>query len=484
MPISSRLKDAIIKTESARYYDFGGAANDPDSPDFMCASYTAQMPDVSFVRDVYGGTKTMRAAARDYLPQGPTEQDDEYDARLNRATLFPAMQRTVHGLAGMIFRKDPVFEDGVSEALWDHAQNIDLAGRSLASFARDSALDALVDGHSWILVEYPRVSGENAPASRAEERIRGLRPYWVSIPKTDAINWRYEIMDGRPVLTMFVYRAARTVADGAFGTSYVDTIRVLTPGAFAEYEFVSDKNKGQWMLVDEGQTSLGYIPVVPVYANRTGAFESVPPLMDLAYENVDHYQVRSDHRFALKFAGSPMPVISGASLSGIEWGANRALFLEDSGASATLLEASGNSLAASAQELRDIEGRMAALGLQMLVRESRAAETAQAKAIDKADSDSMLAVMAGQIEDALNEALAIHADYIGEEQMYLSVNKDYRNQEIEPAMLLALLAQVEAGRLPLTEMWAIMQRGEILTDQFDAEVALANLEVPEPRLLG
>ena len=477
MPISNDLKDALKHAAGVRYIEIDGTGygNDPKQPDYRSSSYMEQMADVHLCRDVYGCTKTMRAASETYLPKGVHEHSDEYDDRLGRATLFPALERTVHGLVGMLLRKDPALAEDAADAFVEDAQNIDLTGRPLATFARDVAIDALIDGHVWVLVEYPRV--QDTPASLADERERGLRPYWCAIKKQDAINWRYEMRDGRPVLTMFVYRDSIVEPQGAFGEEIRERVRVLTPGEFQVWERATGQGEAKWMLVDEGATSLGYIPVSAFYANRVGHYESKPPLLGLAYENVNHWQTRSDRQYALKFAGSPFPVFSGADPQSVEWGMSRALFLPDSDASAQLLESSGSSLQASREELKDIEARMASLGLQMLVRETRAAETAEAKMLDKAESDSALAVIGRGLEAFLNELLKIHAEYRNIESATLHINRDYTNRQMPPALLREIRGMVADGQLPLEEMWLMLQEGELLKADFDAELA-------QERLLG
>lgn len=481
MPISAGLRDAQKHAESVTYLEFDAgelSGNNPNHPDYQNSSYLAQVEDVKLVRAVHGGTKAMRKAKKDYLPQGPHELDEEYDARLERNTLYPAFERTVDGLVGMMLRKDPILEG--PDALIEHADNIDMAGRDFPSFVRDSLVDAMVDGHSWLLVEYPRVDTSQI-ASRADERAMGLRPYWINLTKSQVINWRYDMVGGKPVLTMLVYHTTRQESDGEFGDQVRDIIRVLIPGGFQEWELQKRDGQAKWVLIDEGTTSIDFIPAVPLYAGRSSHYESDPPLLQLAYLNIRHWQMQSDRDFTLKFAGSPMPVFFGTSLKGIEWGANRALFIEDPEATAMLLEASGSSLNEQRMELKDIEARMASLGLQMLVRETRAAETAEAKMLDKAESDSALSVIARQAEGSLNEAWRIHSEYMGSgEPVMVQVNRDYTNQPMDAPTLLALHQMVQAGDLPVEDLWSIMQRGEILPADYDFDLAREGLEPAEP----
>ena len=68
-------------------------------------------------------------------------------------------------------------------------------------------------------------------------------------------------------------------------------VRVLTPGAFEIHQ--KDK-KGDFVLVDEGRTSLSEIPFAVAYSNRVGVLESRPPLADIAELNLKAYQTQSD----------------------------------------------------------------------------------------------------------------------------------------------------------------------------------------------
>lgn len=468
MPTSVALREAVKHAASLRF--ISGDAGDPSKPNYQSQSYRRQLPDLELVRAVYGGTKTMREAGREFLPLHPHELEEDYRRRLNRAVLFNAYKRTVQSLTGMIYRKAPQLVDAPPE-FEAQAENVDNAGRDLATFASDLTTAAIRDGHSWLMVDMP--TADPTIANRADELAAGRRPYWLQIDKADAINVQYEIQAGRPVLTVFAFEESTSEPDGEFGERERDRVRVLRPGTWELWErMTGDENDSRWQQIAEGTTSLDVIPVVWVPTQRVDHFESEPALLDLAYENVEHYQVRSDHRHALMFASNPMPVFFGLEdLGGIQWGSNRALAIPDPESKAMLLESSGASLESSRQELKDIEARMAALGLQMLVRETRAAETAEAKLLDKSESDSALAKIAAQIENALNEALWLHARYSNAQDLgRIELNDDYRAMEMSPQLLGELRAQVREGMLSLDELWALMQRGELLTDTFDPDL--------------
>ena len=99
-----------------------------------------------------------------------------------------------------------------------------------------------------------------------------------------------------------------TVPDGLYGEKQVQQVRVLTPGAFEIHQ--KDK-KGDFVLVDEGSTSLSEIPFAVAYSNRVGVLESRPPLADIAELNLKAFQVQSDLDNQLHISAVPMLAIYG-----------------------------------------------------------------------------------------------------------------------------------------------------------------------------
>jgi hypothetical protein len=147
------------------------------------------------------------------------------------------------------------------------------------------------------------------------------------------------------------------------------------------------------------------------------------------------------------------------------------------GGDAKYLEPTGAALDSSRQELQDILQNMAALGLAMLQRDTRAAETAEAKRIDKSETDSRLAAAARGLQDAIEEALGIHALWIGEaDGGSCDINRDFEQQPLDPQMLKVLSEMVGAGDLDLDTLWDIMKAGGVLPDTFDNEIVRAKLE--------
>lgn len=457
-----------LRDQEARII-FASESTEADRPDYKGDLWVKQHDDVVLVRDVYGGTKKLREEGKTYLPSHPKEDDDEYETRKNRAILFNAYKRTVEGMTGMVFRKDLILNEDIPERILSDLENVDLQGRDLSSFAKDVLTAAVNDGHTIIHIDAPTVTSEReVSGSKADVAASGRRPYWVHVLKDDLVNIQLEIVNGAPVVMLAVYREEVTENVGEFGQRSVERYRELRPGEFRVWEKGQEGDEVKFTVVAEGRTSVPFVPLVPVYANRIGFYESAPPLLDLAYENIEHYQVRSDHRHALTFASIPLPVFVGVEKKELEWGPNRAVFIPNESGDAKMLESNGKSLEQSRQELADIEMRMAALGLSMLVEQQSL--TATERIIDKAEGDSALAATAKGLQGALGEALRVHGSYLGlDDGGSVVVNEDFESLSIDPREAEILLKAVERGVLTRETFWLALQKGELLPEDFDPE---------------
>lgn len=464
-----------------------------DQQDAPGLSYLSQIADVRICRDVYGGTRTMRDAGERYLPQYPKEDPGTYETRLNGAILYNATKKTVKGLAGMVFRKAPVLGDDVpvqiagqepdgdgQEQVVGHAENIDLAGRHLDTFLRDVFSAKVVDGHTFIVVEWRDKEG-----ARSRQEEEGARPYWIHVLKEQAIRWWTESRGGETVLVSFAYKETAIVRDGEFGQKQIQRVWQydLTEGDRVQRRsWVKEGDKWKTdtepVIISERLTK---IPVVCDYAERTGFFESTPPLMDLVHENIEHYVTRSDRRQALKIGQIPIFVTVGVDKDDVgvlSVGPSIGLALPQ-GASASYVETSGNAFDASRTELQDIEQRMAALGLSILQRQTRAAETAEAKRMDKSESDSQLAVMARATGDAAEEALGLHvmwAPDLGTDGGSVTLNDDYMNQQLTGDQVRAGLDMYRERAWSLDTLWEFLLEGNIMPTSFNADLERVRLE--------
>ncbi len=436
-------------------------------------AYVNMEPHWLLIEALMQGTYGVRKKHRKYLPQEPRELDESYDNRLMRSTLAPYYVRLERMLAGMLTRK-PVRLEDVSDVVTEQLFDVDLQGNDLNVWTYETARKCIRYGHVGVLVDAPK-AGDNG------------RPYWTQYTPRDILGWRSEIKDGKQKLTQVRLMEEITVPDGLYGEKQVQQVRVLTPGAFEIHQ--KDK-KGDFVLIDEGTTSLTEIPFAVAYSNRVGVLESRPPLADIAELNLKAYQVQSDLDNQLHISAVPMLAIFGfpQSAEEISAGPGEAMALPE-GASAQYIEPSGNSYSAQFQRLEQIASQINELGLAAVLGQKLSAETAESKRIDRSQGDSTMMVIAQQMQDLIDNCLQFHAKYMQQPQAGSSfVNRDFLGDRLEPQEIQALLQLYSAGTITQETLLKQLSVGEVLGDDFDVEQeldatqsgGLIEMQQPEP----
>jgi len=362
-----------------------------------------------------GGTAAMRLAGKTWLPKWPNEEDAFYQNRLAVATLFPAFSRTVEVLSGKPFSRPVTWDEKVVPArISEMLTDVNLQGTNLHSFLADIFEEAMAYGLCGILVEHPRA---DKPLSLAEERKRGLRPYFVKVTANSLLDYDSERVNGQETFTMlrFVEVVSERDPENEFTVREIEQVRVLNPGRWRIYREKPDATSGalEWQLHDEGTTSLNRITFVPVYGDRRGFMNGRPPLAELAWLNVEHWQSRSDQQTILHVAR--VPVLFGKKLGDgpISVGAASAIMSEEVEADLRYVEHSGKAIEAGRTDIIDLEEKMRQIGAELLVIKPGHRTVVQTLADNEAGT-SALQRMVCDLTDAARLAMQYLAEWTGE----------------------------------------------------------------------
>ena len=437
----------------------------------------AMQPEWALAAALMGGTRAMRAAGESLLPKWPNEDAKAYAVRLATATLFPAYQRTVQTLTGKPFSKPIIVGDDVPAQVVPWLNDIDLEGRNLDTFAAEVMECALAYGICGILVEYPNAQGAR---TLADERASGLRPYWVHIKPEQLLGWRAARKDGSWVIKQLRLMETVTEPDGDFGQAAVEQVRVLMPGIWQTYR--KSENGGDWLLHEEGRTSLGYVPFVPVYGQRTDFMCGKPPLLDMAYLNVQHWQTSSDQQTILHVARVPVLALVGVDDDKFQLtvGASHAVKLPI-GADMKYVEHSGAAIEAGRVSIQDLEEQMRQSGAEFLVLDTKMTATQ----VVSENSVGMCALqsMASKIEDALDLALQYTADWVSAgEGGHVTLFNDYAAGSLSQASEQIVLSAQQGGLISKATAINEMKRRGTLAAEVDPEIEAAMVEGQGPSL--
>jgi hypothetical protein len=430
-----------------------------ESPFVRSLDAIAMMPDWGVMAAVTRGTNYIRDLSETYLPQEPREDDDAYRTRVDRSVLSPYTSRLIEVAAGAILRK-PIRIDG--DPYWlELANDIDGLGSNINEYARRALISSLTYGHSAILVDYPAAAGAR---NLAEERALGRRPYFVHVDAPQIWGWRKESGTNRLLQVRIHDYDVRPLND--FGEEQIEQMRVIYPGRYDLYTLGQDVVE----FSASGGYSLDEIPLVPIYSNRRGLLISLPPLLDIANLNITHYQRQADLIHALHIAAMPTLVLEGwdDTTGNATMGVNYAIAMQP-GNKAYYVQADATSFDAQMAELESLASQMSTLGVTKLFGQKFVAESAEAKRIDQAQSNSVLSILSQELESALTQAFAFAARYVGMEPPTVTVDRDFDYYRLIGQDVSVLAQLNESGKISNTTLLEVLRRGEILPDTIDVE---------------
>ena len=461
---------------------------DADSPFTRTASVLSMMKAWEVMKAVTRGTEYLRENSEAFLPLEPREDYTAYLSRVNRAVFSPYTQRLVRAAAGLIMRK-PIALEG--DPYWREvfAKDVDGCGSDLDEFARRLVICSLTYGHANILVDYPAPSGAR---SLAEERAMGRRPYWVEVDPADIYGWRLDRDAAYGTLTQVRIHEQAIVPAGRFGEKVYEQIRVIEPGRYEVYRqrqerkplgpgFAEPVNNGSdYELVDSGVYSLGDIPLVTTYSNKVDTLVSRPPLLDIAYLNLAHFQRQADLIHSLHIASQPMLVLEGwdDQTKDMAVSVNYAMATQP-GNKVYYVEPASSAFEAQSNEIRELQQQMSTLGISTLSQQKFVAESADARRLDRVDTNSMLSMVSMDLEQTLQGAFNLAARYLQLEPPEVKISRDFDLDRLIGQDITALNALFEQGVMDRDEFRQILVQGEILPTATESTAEEELLETPE-----
>ena len=465
------------------------------------SSYTKMRPLWQLIADCLT-KEAVKNAGELYLPKpnaedNSKENDIRYAQYGQRAVFYNVTSRTLNGLVGEVFSAEPTVElPSILEVL---EEDIDGSGVSLCQQAKSTLSHVVSFGRCGLLADYPPTDG--VPTTLQQLQKGYIRPLVALYDPRNIINWRTTKIGGRNVLSLVVLEEEGAIADDGFEEKTEVQYRVLrltvTPTAAPVYsqeiwvkatgeqtqngkvEFVM---KSSAVPTDGGNKPLDFIPFIFVGALNNDIQPDEPPLYDLAALNVAHYRNSADYEEACFITGQPTLITAGLTQSWVKdvWkdkpvllGSRAALTLP-SGASASLLQVSPNSMPMEAMKHK--EEQMIALGAR-LVEPTIAKQTLGEASMEEASELSILQSAAQNVSEAYELALSWALQFLqvgdsGEPEFELS--KEFALARMSAADRAQTVADWQAGMISWTEARLLYKQGGV-SSQEDG-VAKAEIE--------
>ena len=434
----------------------------------------------------------------DYLRDvGATESDcsvgkarqKEYE---DGAIYYNFTKRTVDGMAGAVFRKDPEVElpDQIQYLLDDSDGN----GQGVVQQSQEVIREVIELGRGGLFVDTPSVQSDNGDSeSRVvtlqDQRDGKINPKIQFYPAESIINWRterfgsvnklrmivlreeYEYQSGDNKylwLTGYQYRTLELNDDGL----YVQTVTKYNQsgeavGADDVYEPVSNGSR----MIE--------IPFVFVGAENNDYTIDEPPMYPLSTLNIGHYRNSADNEEFLHILGQAMLTISPSNAvaakwkennpDGVKFGARAGLNLGENG-SAQILQAQPNN--ANAQAMKDKEAQAIQIGAQLITPSSQ--ETAEAARIKHGADTSVLASIANNVSDGYQKAIGWCLGFLGAstDDFTFELSKDFFMDKLSPEERAQWMAEIQTGLIPKAYYYSALRKtGQINPDETDEDIA-------------
>lgn len=417
-----------------------------------------------------------------YLPREAAEPNSAYQARVDRATYAPIYRDSIRSYAGLLSRFQLI---DAPRSLQDNINDVDLQGSSIQSFMTLVDELALRDGGTFVMVDMmPEYGADNF----FDQMNDGRHPYYISIKRSDVINWKVSYNRGIETIEQVTVRQLKSFDDNstAFGSTVEPVYYVLTPGKVETYRLVkADASLWKNQKVEEVSTTLPIVPIVWYGATTNRFAQGDLPMGGLAELSIQHFQMRSDLSELLHKCAMPVPVRKGAPIgvdgrpAPLVLGPNTAIDLPAEGGDFAFAEPSGKSLERHQQEIKHVEELMDRSSLNFLYGANiKTATEASLRASQVASSVS--ALIRNKVS-AFGVLMRLWAWYAGEQSQItsesgLAINDSLINKPLGASEMAQLVNLHTQGILSKRTVLDELQRGGVLDPDLVIEEEIKRID--------
>lgn len=439
--------------------------------------YDELLPIWELIGDCIEGSTAVKAAGDKYLPRpNPTDVSSEnkkrYEQYTDRAVFYNVTARTVAGLNGQVFKKDPKIKlPGSIEGM---QEDVDGAGTSLNQQSKKVLSQVLSFSRAGLFVDYPETNGTGATMKEINDGL--IRPSIVQYGPKAIINWRTRKIGGVHRLSLIVLSEETVQDDDGFEETMENQWRVLRldEGNLYRVElYVKGEGDKEFVLTQEYEPTdangnrLDHIPFVFIGASDNNPEPDTPLMHDMAVLNIGHYRNSADYEEAVFITGQPTVYFSGLTedwvknvLKGkVQMGSRAAIALPEGGAGG-LLQVEANSMPSEAMKHK--EQQMVALGAK-LIETATVERTATEVVIRDFGEHANLSTVSQNVSEAYQKALGYAQAYASrsEEEIIFELNKDFEVTKLDANEQAMVISLWQGAAITKSEMRDILRRGGI-----------------------
>ena len=417
------------------------------------------------MRHVFAGEEVLKKHSKKYIPALEGQTEAQYQEVINRESFENYTQKTAQGITGLIFAKAPIIEIGSKiKAIQD---NIDLAQSTIIDLAQHCVGQIVEVGRAGLLVDMQ--SYNTSGLSVAEVELLNIRPYIKLYTTENILNWRYEIINNKTVLTLLVLQeqyVKRYVSEFVPEYDYRYRVYTLENGIVR----VRVMDHAENFLEEESYPmmngkNLDFIPFIPIGAKDLHIEPTNPPLLDIANINLSHWYLSVERRNALHYVG--FPSIYGVGIQQrqgetINLGAGTINLFDNPQAKLEFLQLSAEGLGSVEKALEEKKQAMLALGARLLAPESASQISENTMQMKTAGSRAVIIQLADTISRGIEKALTIMAMWLNDSgNIVFKLNTDYNLSEMSPQLITACIQANQVGLMPKKDVYNNLKKGEM-----------------------
>lgn len=504
--------DLQVHSANAPLMRGSGGAIPSTSVPFVHPDYSYWADEWSACRDTFIGQKAIKDKNVIYLPKLEAQDANQYATYLQRAIFYNMVARTVNGLLGTVFRRDPRYIEVPTSI---DMTKVSRSGESMRTFLKRIAQEVLLVGRYGVLVDAP-------PSGR---------PYMCGYVAENILDWETTTTpDGEEILESVLLREIVTHRDGTFGTrKYMWRFRRLVldfidmnpfNGIFPTFtddgeEIPVDPDirlvYQQWIFdVDPGKLNreplqnrqpdqiivptnrgepFGRIPFWFFGAHSNSPDIEKPPLLDIVELNLSHYLNYAELQHGRFYTAQPVFYVQTNDTKGTYRVGPDVVWEIDMAAKPGIIEYNGHGLRFLENALKDIEDQASAIGGRFMTQSARgAAESDNTLKLKEANERSLLINLVNVIDEGMTKVLRFWMQWqdVSETRAArarIEMNQDFLLLEAGAREFRAVAGMWKDGQLPGEVVFEYFKRFEVIPDWMDYETFKRMMSDPDQFML-
>lgn len=442
------------------------------------------------IRHAMIGEVEIKRWGKYYLPKPEGMDDPQYAAYLDRSVFFNMVYRTVTGLTGSIFRRDPrLLKAGPK--LQSLTNRISKDGLSLTLFSKVVTQELLSVGRYGILVD--KAATPNPLA----------QPYLAGYTCENILDWTTIEIDGRDEYDFIILREFHvdrrlniingTQLDNNPGYGQLFNayriLRLIYNPETDQYEYRQEfysRDDADANLTEDPVVSTPMIFGVPMkripfaFFNATTNLGDIekPPILDILTLNLSHYKTYAQLEHGRFYTANPVYYVTGGQEDD-EYHIGPSVVWEiGNGEKAGILEFNGQGLKSLETALDVKETQAASLGGRLIGDSTTAGQSDNQVKLKDRNEQSLLLNVTTVLNENFTFLLVILSQWMNEQATDLEyrVNQDFLLDQAAAREFRAITMMYQAGIMPIEVIYEYFLKADVIPEYVTQDMFTKMLE--------